>query len=130
MFSSELSAKELKDITNILENLKAIGIVSDYDITKGSVSICDTFSAIRRMERHAFNAFKLAFPDSIIRKTAIDFYLASLMNNNLKMGLDKNSIILSMLLSLEKENQNQFKDLSKILVKEFSHYNFEKIKLQ
>ena len=124
------SKEELANLASVFNKLKKEGIVEYYNLETGKVRILSTLSLIKRLERHVYSAFRIAFPDSMIRKSAVDMYLAALMNSYLKTGLDKESGLVMMMLNLEQESERKFKDLSRLLEKEFGHYNFEKIKLQ
>lgn len=130
MSSHGLTDEELTDLVTEFETLQKAGIIDTFDLESGEIKISNTNALIKRMEKHVFNAFKIAFPESIIRKSAVDLYLAEVMNSHLKAGLDKETGLLTMMLSLERESVNKFNILSKFLEKEFSRFNFEKIKLQ
>lgn len=123
-----LSNLELKELEQMFEDLKNKGVLDSYNLESGHVKIKSTISLIRRMETHVFSAFKIAFPNRIIRKTAIDIYLAALLNSYTKMGLSKETALVSMLISLEKEKEEKFPALPAFLGKEFSHFDFEEIK--
>lgn len=122
------SGVDLAELELAFQNLKNIGIVDNYDLKNGLVKISSTLSLIRRMEKHVFHAFKIAFPNRLIRKPAIDLYLASVMDTYIKLGLNKETALIIMMIVLEKEKDENFQTLPDFLKKEFSYFNFEEIK--
>lgn len=127
---SGMSEQGLENLKEALEILKKEKIIKYYDLKSGNVSITNIGEAIKRMENHVFKAFRIAFPDCIIRKTAVDLYLATVMNNQLKTGLKKEAGLLIMMLALENESKDKYIELSKFLKEHFDHFNFEKTQLQ
>lgn len=127
---SKHSKKDLAELDSALRKLSQEGIVGDFNLEEGEITILSDYKLIKRMEKQVFTAFRIAFPDSIIRRQAVDLYLATLSNTYLKLGLGKEETLIAMMLSLEQENQHNFKLLAETLKKKFAHYNFEKIKLQ
>lgn len=123
-----MSQDEIEKLSNSFKKLQEFGIFGAYNLTTGDVKIKSKFDLIKRMEYHTFRAFKLAFPDTIIRKPAVDLYLASVMNDYKKKGFQETESLVHMMVSLEQESDDQFETLSPFLKQNFAHYNFEKIK--
>jgi hypothetical protein len=115
----------------VLKNLKDIGILNDYDLKNFSFKIKSVTSTISYMEKIVIKSFKQAFPGTLIRKNAVDLYLAELFNRYTnEEGLSKDAALVAMLISLEQENMNGLTTLTPFLQKQFAKYDFEKVNLQ
>lgn len=126
-----MSDSNTDKLEGILKNLKDSGILLDYDLKNYVFNIKSVGEAISYMEKIVLKSFKEAFPGTLIRKNAVDLYLAELFNKYTKEeGLNKEAALVTMLISLEQEKMNGLTVLTPFLQKEFAKYNFEKVSLQ
>ena len=118
-------------LRSALKKMKDSGVLQDYDLETYTFTIKSVPDSIRYMEKIALSGFKKAFPGCIIRKNAVDLYLAELFSRYTgQEKLNKETALITMMISLEIENMAGLTGLVPFLKEQFAKYDFEKVNMQ